>query len=71
MFTATFETQSVLTYWVGYEWAHSLLSLGFTAQWNPKHPLYVSTRLFCNSILQLCCGEQTMRCLKRLTSEKK
>ena len=27
-------------FWVGYGWAHSLLSLAFTAQWNPKHPSY-------------------------------
>ena len=47
-------------YWVSYGWARSLLSLAFTARWNPKHPSYVSTRLFCNSISQLCCGEQTI-----------
>ena len=41
-------------------WADSLLSLSFATPWNPKHPSYVSTRLFCNSISQLCCGEQTI-----------
>ena len=40
--------------------ADSLLSLAFATRWNPKHPSYVSIRLFCNSISQLCCGEQTI-----------
>ena len=31
------------------ELSYSLLSLTLTARWNPKHPSYVSTRLFCNS----------------------
>ena len=34
--------------------SYSLLSLAFTARWNPKHPSYVSTRLFCNSKLLFC-----------------
>ena len=29
--------------------SYSLLSLAFATRWNPKHPSYVSTRLFCNS----------------------
>ena len=33
-------------------WADSLFSFGFATRWNPKHPSYVSTRLFCNSISQ-------------------
>ena len=41
-------------------WADTLLSLAFAARWNPKHPSYVSTRLFYNSISQLCCGELTI-----------
>ena len=41
-------------------WADSLLSLAFATRWNPKHLLYVSTRLFCNSISRLCCGEQAI-----------
>ena len=41
-------------------WADSLLSLIFATGWNPKHPSYVSTCLFCNSISKLCCGEQTI-----------
>ena len=40
--------------------ADSLLSLAFATRWNPKHPSYVSTRLFCNSISQFSCGEQTI-----------
>ena len=47
-------------YWVSYGWARSLLSLAFTARCNPKHPSYVSTGLFSNSISQVCCGEQTI-----------
>ena len=27
--------------------SYSLLSLAFATRWNPKHPLYISTRLFC------------------------
>ena len=34
-----------------YALSHSLLSLAFATQWYPKHPSYVSTRLFCNSML--------------------
>ena len=47
---------------IGWEigWADSLLSLAFATRWNPKHPSYVSTQLFCNSIWQICCGEQTI-----------
>ena len=41
-------------------WADSLLSLAFATRWNPKHPSYVGTRLFCNSISQFSCGEQTI-----------
>ena len=40
-------------------WSDSLLYLEFETRWNPKHPSYVSTRLFCNSILQICCGSAT------------
>ena len=32
---------------IGWE---NLLSLAFPTRLKPKHPLYVSTRLFCNSI---------------------
>ena len=32
-----------------YALSYSLLSLAFTTRWNPKHPSYVSTRLFYNS----------------------
>ena len=46
--------------WVGAAWADSLLSLAFATRRNPKHPSYVSIRLFCNSTSQLCCGEQTI-----------
>ena len=41
-------------------WEDGLLSLAFATRWNPKHPSYLSTRLFCNSISQLCWGEQTI-----------
>ena len=41
-------------------WADSLYSVAFATRWNPKHPSYVSTLLFCSSITQLCCGEQTI-----------
>ena len=51
-------------------WADSLLSLAFATRFNPKHPSYVSTRLFWDSISQFCCGEQTiMKCSKLLTIE--
>ena len=30
---------------------YSLLSVAFATRWNPKHPSYVSTRLFCKSLL--------------------
>ena len=52
---------SVFDIWQENGWADSLLSLAFSAGWNPKHPSYLSTQLFCNSISQLCCGEQTIR----------
>ena len=32
-----------------YALSYSLLSLAFATQWNPKHPSYVSTQLFCKS----------------------
>ena len=32
-----------------YGLSDSLLSLAFTTEWNPKHPAYVSTRLFFKS----------------------
>ena len=31
-----------------YALSDSLLSLAFATRWNPEHPRYVSTRLFCN-----------------------
>ena len=58
----SYETQSVRVGSIewGAGWADSLLSLAFATRWNPKHPSYVSIRLFCNSTSQLCCGEQTI-----------
>ena len=41
-------------------WADSLLSLVFETRWDPKDPSYVNTRLFCNSISQLCFEDQTI-----------
>ena len=32
-----------------YAFSDSLPSLAFATRWNPKHPSYVSTRLFCKS----------------------
>ena len=32
-----------------YTVSYSLLSFTFATQWKPKHPSYVSTRLFCKS----------------------
>ena len=46
MFTATFETLSELTYWVGHGWARSMLSLALIARLNPKLLSHVSIRLF-------------------------
>ena len=56
----SYKTLPVFHFWQEIGWAGSLLSLAFAARWNPKDPSYVSTRLFRNSILQLCCGEQTI-----------
>ena len=39
MFKAEWNAASTLS-WMGYGWAHSLLSLAFAARWNPKHPSY-------------------------------
>ena len=41
-------------------WTDSMLSLAFATRWNQKHSSHVSTRLFCNSMSQLCCREQTI-----------
>lgn len=70
MFTAVFKKQSVLTYWMGHEWAHSaqswaqsaLLSILRINSWNPNHRSYVSTRLL---------RADYIRCLKLLTSEER
>ena len=56
----SYRTLSVFHIGWGNGWADSMLSLAFVTRWNQKHPSYVSTRLFCNSISQLCCGEQTI-----------
>ena len=56
----SYGTPSVFHFGREIGWVDSLLSLAFAARWNPKHRSYGSTRLFCNSISQLCCGEQTI-----------
>ena len=51
----------------GIGWAHSLLSLAFTARWNPKHTRYVSILLFLK--FHLACllrRPDNMRCIKLL-----
>ena len=43
-----------------YTLSYSLLSLVFATQWNPKHPSYLSTRLFCNSSVKTSISVETL-----------
>ena len=45
-----------------YTLSYSLLFLAFTIQWNPKHPSFVRTWLFCNYHIVILLSMKNLKC---------